>query len=938
MPDKSATSQKLTLHVISHTHWDREWYLSHESFRLRLVDLIDNLIDIMERDPGFKYFHMDGQTIVLEDYLEIRPAKRQRLQKLINDGRILIGPWYLQNDEFLVNGESTVRNMLIGTGLARNQFGVEPMMVGYVPDQFGNVSQLPQIFRGFGIDCSVFGRGFTGPENRSEFIWRSPDGSEVFASHLAQWYNNAQRFPRDPQQTVAMMQDLLKMQEGRAQTSHRLLMNGVDHLEAQENLGDVLRDVAAQEPGFVLIHSTMPEFIERARKELTTPKVHEGEFRQGDEGNVLAGTASSRVYLKKFNFDCQVALQRWAEPFGILAALTGNRYEFRQPLDYAVKLLIQNHPHDSICGCSIDEVHYQMESRFRRVMDVAREVGQRGLAYLAAGVDAGGRPRHSMVTVFNPLPFERDEVVETYIDTLATEDIDSMSLVGGRGESVPMEVLESRPMFKRVLNPKRLPKMLKIVRHRVLVDGGSVPGVGYSTLFLQAKNSGAQAESSEAAEQRARKIAAKYQAKRKTRSRFPKFKGPKIAEIGLALENEFLKASFNGNGSFDLQVKETGRLFRGLHYFEDIGDNGNEYIHVRPKNDAERTTEYIDAEAEVLESSALRQRVRVTYKWKLPKEVDDRTGSRPGRPADYRIVSVFSLAKNARSIDVETSITNNVKDHRLRVLFPTHLHTAESLADSAFDVIRRPFETGVPNRNNTHPMESFFSVNDGKAGLAVFSGGMPEFEVMKRGTTMALTLLRCVDLLGDMPPEMWDREQLVEDYTPDAQCLRDFTFRYGVYPYAGNAETGEVKKMADIFVAPMRVVQTPLERKDWLGGRADSGYFRYFEDEASLLPVPPEDQALSRGLLSVGNPQISLTAVKLPENAKSGERRVVVRLVNTSTSPQEAVLTWGYPVKKATAVRLDEKEIGSLKVEEGQSVTVSFGPKQIRTIEVELQG
>ena len=172
------------MHVISHTHWDREWYQTFQQFRLRLVDLVDHLLDILETDPDFLHFNLDAQTIVLEDYLQVRPEARERLEKHIRSGQITIGPWYQLNDEFLTSGESTVRSLLIGHRVARS-FGAV-MKIGYLPDQFGNLGQMPQIFQGFGIDNAIMGRGYQLADDRKmEFKWVAPDGSCVVASLMA---------------------------------------------------------------------------------------------------------------------------------------------------------------------------------------------------------------------------------------------------------------------------------------------------------------------------------------------------------------------------------------------------------------------------------------------------------------------------------------------------------------------------------------------------------------------------------------------------------------------------------------------------------------------------------------------------------------------------------------------------------------------------------
>ena len=180
----------LDIHVVSHTHWDREWYLTYEQFRMRLVTLIDRLLDLLETEPAYKHFHLDGQTIVLEDYLEIRPEQEPRLRRAIESGRILIGPWYVMPDEFLVSGESLIRNLTRGHQISR-QFG-GPMPVGYLPDLFGHVAQMPQIWRQFGLDNTILWRGFGG--KNAEYWWQAPDGSRVLMMHLPpEGYCNATR-------------------------------------------------------------------------------------------------------------------------------------------------------------------------------------------------------------------------------------------------------------------------------------------------------------------------------------------------------------------------------------------------------------------------------------------------------------------------------------------------------------------------------------------------------------------------------------------------------------------------------------------------------------------------------------------------------------------------------------------------------------------------
>ena len=266
--DEKRTEMKKFI-VISHTHWDREWYMPFSVFRLKLADLIDRLFAVLEKDPDF-IFHLDAQTVVLEDYLAIRPQNEEKLKNYIASGNIRVGPWYLQNDFYLTDGEVTVRNLMIGTEIA-NRFG-KCGTVGYAPDQFGNISQLPQILKDFGLKAFVFGRGFRIYERKNgvrsekklpaEFEWEGADGTKCFAVHLKYWYNNAQHIPAERELAHLLLDINERNFEGLNVSPYILLMNGVDHLEAQ---GDVREIIAGlRKDGVDIEQSSLDDYIENA--------------------------------------------------------------------------------------------------------------------------------------------------------------------------------------------------------------------------------------------------------------------------------------------------------------------------------------------------------------------------------------------------------------------------------------------------------------------------------------------------------------------------------------------------------------------------------------------------------------------------------------------------------------------------------------------------
>jgi alpha-mannosidase len=301
------TSKKVA-HVISHSHWDREWYLPYEKHHVRLIKLMDTLIELLDRDHQFHSFHLDGQTIVLEDYLQVRPEKKEELKRLVQEGRLVIGPWYILQDEFLTSGEANIRNLQIGHRDAAEYGAVSK--IGYFPDSFGNMGQAPQLLRQAGIDVAVFGRGVkpVGFNNElkgdyesaySELNWESPDGSQVLGILFANWYNNGMEIPVDEEEAQPYWNKRLRDTEAYASTPHLLFMNGCDHQPVQTDLSAALDTARRLFPDTKFVHSDFGQYVRQVQaslpEQLSTVR---GELRsqRTDGWWTLVNTASARVY------------------------------------------------------------------------------------------------------------------------------------------------------------------------------------------------------------------------------------------------------------------------------------------------------------------------------------------------------------------------------------------------------------------------------------------------------------------------------------------------------------------------------------------------------------------------------------------------------------------------------------------------------------------
>jgi mannosylglycerate hydrolase len=395
--------------VVPHTHWDREWYLPFEQFQLRLGFVVDEVLDVLERDPEYTSFTLDGQAVVIEDYLEARPENEGRLRALLASGRLEVGPSYILPDELLVAGESLVRNLLLGAIVCK-RFGARPSPVGYLPDSFGHPLQLPQILAGFGIDSFIFSRGLGDEldELGVIFRWRAPDGSEVLAIQQLASYSNFGHLgdADDAQERVESIQERFGAQLARAGVHELLLCAGDDHVRIRPDLPALCAELEAQRPGTEFVIAGYRDYVD-ALEPAPLP-AWSGELLGSRLQNILRGVNSARLYLKRANEMAESRLLA-VETLGALRTLhTGERF----PIDdfrLAWGRLLRCQPHDSICGCSCDEVHRDMLVRYELLERTVAALARRALAGLRTDPDDEGSVK---VGVVNVLPERRRGLVE----------------------------------------------------------------------------------------------------------------------------------------------------------------------------------------------------------------------------------------------------------------------------------------------------------------------------------------------------------------------------------------------------------------------------------------------------------------------------------------------------------------------------------------------
>lgn len=888
---------KKKIYIISHSHWDREWYMPYEQHHMRLVELMDNLLEVFETDPEFDSFHLDGQTIILDDYLQVRPEKREEVQKAIDNGKLKIGPFYILQDDFLISSESNVRNMLIGMEDSK-RWGT-PVALGYFPDTFGNMGQTPQMMKQAGLEAAAYGRGVKpiGFDNQvlqddsyasqySEMFWEGPDGSRIFGLLFANWYSNGNQIPTEKEAALAFWKQKLADVEKYGSTNHYLMMNGVDHQPVQKNISQAIRVANELFPDYEFIHSNFTDYLDAVQSDLPVDLgVVEGELtsQETDGWYTLANTASARVYLKQWNTRVSRQLENIAEPLATMAFDISGTYPHEE-LDYAWKTLMQNHPHDSICGCSVDEVHREMMPRFEKAYEVGKFVADKALDQLTSGIDTQDFPENSYpFVVFNTTGTAREGIAtvevelkrktfqegipEHLFEELKKEEKKSYQVIDKNGNIVKAVIGEEKVRFNYDLPDEafRIPYMEKYIE--LQLELSELPAFSWDTYAV--------------------------------------IEGPAInmteelvKSEGRVIETEWLKLVIEENGSLTYEDKETKQVLHNLLVFEDVGDIANEYIFKQPKDDLAILSTDFPHQVEVIENNELVAIVRLTHFMEIPKSADERLEIEQNAVVDFRnreakrsvelipftIETDIKVARVHKDVKFETRVNNQAKDHRVRALFPTKLDVETHEADSIYEVVKRPNKVSKYWENPTNPQHqhAFVNLHSERYGVTVSNYGLNEYEIV--GDTVALTLLRSVGELGD-----WGYFP-----TPEAQCLGKHTFNYGIEIHGGN----EIARFSSYKRAHAN--QVPFITR--------------------TLPVQKGTLPNKKAYLKVSGDTFAVTALKRSKM----EQKIVLRGYNLSDKKDKLVIT-----------KDNSQKIESLNLlEEVQEMAVSqeLLPYEIRTV------
>ena len=882
---------KRKVHVVPHSHWDREWYFTTSRSKVYLMKDLKDVLDTLESNPDFKYFMVDAQGSLLDDYIKWMPQDKDRITKLVKEKKLVIGPWYTQTDQLVISGESIVRNMYYGMKRCETFGGY--MNVGYVPDSFGQSGNMPQIYKEFGIDDTLFWRGVSDDMvNHTDYNWRGDDGSVVFTTQIPFGYYIGGNIPEDPKQSEEFWQkECFEKAGGRSATKHIYFPNGFDQAPIRTNLPEIIKERNEKDPENEYVISCIEDYIKDVKSE--NPELEEvsGELVIAKHMRIHKSIFSSRSDLKVMNTQIQNYVTNVMEPLLTLSYNLGNDYP-HEAVGEIWKLLFENAAHDSIGSCISDTANEDVYVRYKQARDIAVNLVELHSRLIATSVK---NDAEMTFTLINTLPQKRNDtvVVKTYIPG------GDFAILDEKGNKVDYTVIESRDLTDYVLSqtikldPSRkfyVPS--QVLEATIAIKTSDVPAFGYVQYTLDTKGNSA-----------------------------------KNLEKKNTLENEFYAINVEEDGSLTITDKENNVTYKNQGVLVENGDDGDSFNYSPPRKDLEVFSNKSECSVEVSGSDIYDQAV-IKFNMVVPKDLEERAEGKVS--VNLPITMTVALRKDSKVIDFNVHVDNKGLSHRLCVLFDSQIVSSFNYADEQFGSIKRPNyyekemklymasaenktekKAGVQELANwandqstwqeppisIEPTQSYVSLTDGKQGIAVIPQGVREYEVLD-DHMIRLTLFRTYGFMGKenliYRPGRASGERIIE--TPAAQLLKEMDFAFGFTTYASDINEANVDTLAKAYNTNIEV----YTYAEFLNGRL---IFSQREIEGTKE---------SRYSLFETENKLVVSAIKKAEDNEG----YIIRLFNGKNHENISdTIKFNFDLKEAYYTNLKEEKTEDIKVE-----------------------
>ncbi|MEM9399952.1 MAG: glycoside hydrolase family 38 C-terminal domain-containing protein [Verrucomicrobiota bacterium] len=937
---QSSSDKKQAL-VISHTHWDREWRYPVWKNRMLLVEFMDWLLDILEQDKEYGSFLMDGQTIAIADYLEVRPESRERIKTQVQAGRLIIGPWYTLPDLYPVNGECLIRNLLKGIRFSAEFGGHNP--VGYHTFGWGQTVQFPQIYNELGIEFLVAAKRITKQRApHCEFLWESPDGSRILTSRLGhfarqngffcihfpvrlgksfydeeyKWdwgktgivYHRANGdktledyFRIDHEQGYhkeAVKDGIMETWENMNETlvpDFRLLMYGCDFTTPNPALPQIIKDANEAIDDIDFKIASLEEYATgvKERINLNEVPVVTGELRDGPASAVSGNALSVRIHIKQLNKKVESALIRRTEPLAVSMLQLQEEYHdtfFKKAWNF----LLLAHPHDSINGVTQDKTVADNLYRLNQALELSEVIYEKSIEQLLRRLDLSKFAEDDVLLLLhNPQPRPIREIMKVAIDTPADKHVWDITAEDTDGSTLATQFIAREERKAPVNDFEARPWPFFSDRHDIYLDSGEIPSGGYKVVRIVPQKTFWREEEW-------------WPAMRVSQ-------GKEISKEAHVLENENIKVVINSDGTFDLTDKNNKRTITNVHAFEDGGDTGDYWAYYPPYHNqifssrGGQSRIWLEDNGELSATYVIEIIMKIPARAEYKRVTNQGYGKRSDEAVEVKITSSLTLEKDSKHLKIKTTIDNTAEDHRMRLFIPSGIQTNFADAAGHFTVDRRAARPTFNDEGDSYPematvpQQQFVSVSNGEHGLSVLNNCLTEYQLLEdEAGTLALTLFRSVR--NRICTEA--RVSAVFPQQKGGKLLQTLEYEYAIYPHAGDWVSAEVHAEAEKITVKSQAIQISTHKMG--------------------------DQPLSASFYEIEDPNLILSCFKKAEDNEN----IIVRVYNPTTDTISTNLKVGFPVGKVYRVNINEERQGELAMN-GNVIPLEVSKGKIYTIELE---
>lgn len=885
-----------TFHVIPHTHWDYEWYFSANESLIQLVYHLDEVMDGLESDKNDTYL-LDGQYSIIEDYFQACPEKKARFSRLVREGKLIVGPWYTQTDQLIISGESITRNLMYGIQGCEDIGAC--MLIGYVPDAFGQSIDMPKIYNGVGIDRTVFWRGLSEDVCASrEFIWQAKDGSQVTAYNIKNGYFVGSHIMYEDDPTPLCEQ----ANEG-SLSNHVGIPLGGDQRFIDLEVKERIKISNQVNKNGVLIESHYDALFDEIEKQQLQLPTIQGEFIDGQVSKIHRSIYSTRYDHKQYNDKLETRLVYQLEPLMALASFHG--IEAKQSmLDSIWKLVLRNHAHDSAGGCNTDNTNQMIMQRFKQADEMSASMVDYLVRKLAESQsqDKEGLTR---LTLMNTLPYSRDGVFTTQISTLSPE----FSIVNDQGDNVPFDLIHSERHYRGSIKRTAAENDPSLYYYESKIQlKTAIPALGFCALWIN-ENSASNATTP------------------LIRQDVEQSSDPCL------IENDRYSLRFDKQSGFTLLDKTHQRVFGNCLTLVDMGDDGDNYDYSPPEHDWHLTFDWSTVDVSLV-TGQFAQILKVKGEWKLPLNLAERANKMVSTTVRFTLALTLNQSDGLGDLPLKITlnIDNKVEDHRMQLVFTTPFDTISNWADTPYGVVERPNihphlhdwrKLGWKEEpSSIYPMLSYTNVHNEHGSISLLSKGIKEYEIKQDGQ-LALTLFRSVGWLGkpdlQRRPGIASGQQFKWIPSPNSQLLTKLNFEIAVL-VEGTFDPSRIQKIAQLYSVDILDYQ-----KQELNQFTNT--LKYFVMHPLANTVPNYSS-----LCCLNSNQVVLSSLKLANDGNG----LILRLHNPHDEEinQAGFIEFVTPVKVCSEVDLLERELNVLPHIVSKIILDNFKAKQIRTIRI----